>query len=83
MNTAGKIAAFAVALAATFGGAWAVGGLVDPINAEPEKTHEQHEKPAHEKSGKGEHGGGHEGMDPEEHANMEDADKGEHADMDH
>ncbi|NGN69943.1 hypothetical protein G5C51_39405 [Streptomyces sp. A7024] len=43
MNTTAKIAVFAGALAATFGGAYGVGQAVDPVSAEPEP------KAAHDK----------------------------------
>ena len=84
MNAAGKIAAFTVALAATFGGAYAAGGVLDPISAEPEKVHEQHEAPSPEKGQKGQKDGGAEkggagGMD---HGDTDHGDT-DHGDMDH
>lgn len=74
MNAAGKIAAFTVALAAAFGGAYAVGGVLDPISAEPEKVHQQHEQPASEKDGKSE---------KSEDGKSGDAEKGDAGEMDH
>lgn len=41
-GTAVRLAAFGVALAATFGAAYAAGGAFEPFRPAPTETHEQH-----------------------------------------
>ncbi|MFF5519730.1 hypothetical protein [Streptomyces coeruleorubidus] len=71
MNTGLRITVFAAALAATFGAAYGVGGVVDPVSPEPKSgTHsdgEGHASAGHEKETAGHHeaqGGGHEAAPP-------------------
>ncbi|MES4902195.1 MULTISPECIES: hypothetical protein [unclassified Streptomyces] len=65
MNTGLRIAAFAAALAATFGTAYGVGGTVGEISPEPASAaHQGHTDAERGEGNEGaEHGGGHQGHD--------------------
>ncbi|MFJ6569097.1 hypothetical protein ACIQNU_16890 [Streptomyces sp. NPDC091292] len=64
MNTAVKITAFAAAVAATFGTAFAVGKGVDPVVADPPTGHGDHAAAPGASAGAGAGRGGHGAMPP-------------------